>query len=161
MQSVAKVLGIDIGFFFKDLNAFEKGLARLSVTHRELADYLREARTWAEKLNLLRNKVEHEGWALPRVGYRESGGKIEMIEPEVESEPVSQFVDRTLDRLSCLVEEVTVYGLRTKMDPELSVAEVPLPERDPSAPQRFRPALALGGTPLWRLVYHTSSFEQV
>jgi hypothetical protein len=161
MQSVAKVLGLNIGFFFKDRNAFEKGLARLSTTHPELADYLREARTWAEKLNLLRNKVEHEGWVLPRVGYRDSGGNIEMIEPQVEGEPVSQFVQGTLDRLCCFVEEVTVYGLRAKMDPALSVAEVPLPERDPAAPQRFRPALALGGTCLWKLVYHTSSFEQV
>ena len=76
MQSVAKVLGIEIGFFFKDLNAFEKGLAKLSITHRELADYRREARTWAERLNLHRNKVEHEGWALPRAKYRESSGKI-------------------------------------------------------------------------------------
>ncbi len=161
IQSVAKVLGLDIGFFFKDRNAFERGLARLSTTHPELADYLREARTWAEKLNLLRNKVEHEGWVLPRVGYPESGGKIEMIEPEAEGEPVSQFVERTLDRLCCFVVEVTVYGLRSRMDPTLSVAEVPLPERDPAAPKRFQPALALGGTRLWKLVYHTSSFEQV
>jgi hypothetical protein len=161
MQSVAKALGIDIGFFFKNQNAFEKGLASISSSHAELADYLRAARTWAEKLNLMRNKVEHEGWILPRVGYRESGGKIEMMEPHVEGEPVSEFVGCTLDRLCCFVEEVTVYGLRVKMDSALSVAEMPLSERDPSVPQRFRLALALGGTRLWKLVYHASSFEQV
>ncbi len=160
MQSTARFLGLDIGFFFKDRNPFEKGLARLSTNHQELADYLREARAWSERLNLLRNKVEHEGWVLPRPGYRESAGRIEMIEPEAEGQPVSEFVEYTLDRLCCFVEEVTVYGLRTKMDASLSVAEVSLPERDPTVPERFRPALAFGGTPLWKLIYHTSPFEQ-
>ena len=124
-------------FFFKDRSAFEKGLVRIFTTHPELSDYLREARTWAEKLNLLRNKLEHEGWALPRVGYRESRGKIEMIEPEVAGEPISYFVRGTLDRLCCFVEEVTTYGLRAKMNPILSVAEVPLSERDPAVRSDF------------------------
>lgn len=85
-----------------------------------------------------------------------------MIEPEIEGEPVSQFIDRTLDRL-CFAswKKSPFMRLRTNMDPALSVAEVPLLERDPSAPQRFRPALALGGSLLWKLAYHTSSFEQV
>ena len=122
---------------------------------------MRQSRVWAEKLNLLRNKVEHEGWALPRAGYHEDGGKIEMIEPHVEGEAVSEFVNRALDRLCCFIEEVTVYGLRTRMDPSLSIAEVPLTKRDPAAPQRFHPALRLGGTPEWKLLYHANSFDEI
>lgn len=102
MQSVAKILGINIGFFFKDQSAFEKGLTKLSATHPELADYLREARIWGEKRSLLRNKIEHEGWLLPRAGYRENGGKIEMLEPQIEGTPLSEFVRHTLDRLLLL-----------------------------------------------------------
>lgn len=161
MQGLAKILGLDIGFFFKDQNQFEKGLAKMSRTHPELADYLRAARTWAEKLNLLRNEIEHEGWLLSRAGYREIGDKVEMIEPEIEGQPVSQFCEHMLDRLCCFVEEVTVYGLRTKMDPLLSVTEIPLAHRDPSVPERFRPVLSEGGSLLWKLVYHTTSFAQV
>ena len=161
MQAVAKILGLDIGFFFQDQNQFEKGLAKMSTTYPELADYLQSARTWAEKLKLLRNQIEHEGWLLPRVGYREVGGKIQMIEPEVEGEPVLRFTEHVLDRLCCFVEEVTVYGLRTKMDPVLSVMEISLAQRDPAAPERFRPVLLEGGSLLWKLVYHSSSFEQV
>ena len=161
MQSVAKILGIDIGFLFKDQNAFEKGWAQLSKSQPELADYLKEARSWAEKLNLLRNKIEPEGWLLPRVGYREIGGKIEMLEPEIDGVTVSHFVRETLDRLCCFVEEVTVFGLRTRMDPEISVMEIPLSQRDPSAPERFRRALTHGGTLLWKLVHHTRPFDQV
>jgi hypothetical protein len=160
MQSVTKALELDIGFLFKDRGQFEKGLATLSATRPELADYLGKARVWAERLNLLRNKVEHDGWTLPRAGYRATGGKIEMVEPEVEGEPISAFVQHTLDRLCCFVEEVTVYGLQAKMDPAISVAEIPLSERDPAAPERFQPALALGGTHLWKLAYHTGSFEE-
>jgi hypothetical protein len=159
MQSVVKALGLDIGFFFKQRNQFETGLSKLSLTRPELADYLREARSWAEELNLLRNGIEHEGWILPRVRYRVNGGKIEVVEPEIGGKPLSEFVEHTLDRLCCFVEEVTVYGLQTKMDSAVSIQEVPRGERDPNAPERFRPALALGGTRLWKLVYHTSSFE--
>jgi hypothetical protein len=161
MQSVAKILGIDIGFLFKNQTVFEKGLAKLSTSQPELADYLKEARSWAAKLNLLRNKIEHEGWLLPRVGYRELGGNIEMLEPEIEGVPVSQFVRETLDRLCCFAEEVTVFGLRTRMDPEISITEIPLSQRDPSAPERFRRILTHGGTLLWKLAYHTRPFDQV
>jgi hypothetical protein len=93
MQSTAKVLGLEIGFFFRDQNQYQRGLAKLALVHPELADYLMEARSWAERLNLLRNKIEHEGWILPRAGYRETGGRIEMIEPEVEGQAVSVFVN--------------------------------------------------------------------
>jgi len=39
MQSLAKVLGLEIGFFFRDQNQYEKGLAKLALLHPELADY--------------------------------------------------------------------------------------------------------------------------
>ena len=161
MQSLAKALNLDIGFLFKEQSQFEKGVARLSVSHPELADYLQAARAWTEKLSLLRNRIEHEGWRLARAGYREDRGKIEMVEPEVEGTIVSEFTRDTLDRLCCFVEEVTIYGLRTKMDPMISVAEIPLAERDPNAPERFRPALAVGGTPLWKLTYRAEPFDKV
>jgi hypothetical protein len=161
MQSLAKALGLEIGFFFRDRGQHEKGLAKLALVHPELADYLQEARSWAEKLNLLRNKIEHEGWILPRASYRESSGRIEMLEPLVESEVLSVFVKDMLDRACCFIEEVTVYGLQTRMDPTISVSEIPLAARDPAAPERFRPALALGGEKLWKLAYHATRFDEV
>ncbi len=161
MQSTAKVLELEIGFFFRDQKQFENGLVKLTLSHPELAAYLREARVWAETLNLLRNKIEHEGWLLPRSGYRETAGKIDMIEPEIEAQPLSTFVRGMLDRACCFVEEVCVYGLQRKMDLTISVAEIPLAKRDPAAPERFRPALALGGEKLWKLAYHLSRFEEV
>lgn len=161
MQSVAKDLGLEIGFFFKDAKQFHKGLQKLSATDPDLADYLREARNWAERLNGMRNKLEHEGWTLPRVGYRENSGKIEIVEPEVEGEPVTRFVDSILDRLCCFVEEVTMYGLTRQLDPAIAVAEVPRTERDAAIPKRFRPTLAMGGVPIWKLDYHLNRFDEV
>jgi hypothetical protein len=161
MQALTKALNLDIGFLFKEHGQFEKGIVRLFLSHPERADYLREARGWTERLSLLRNRIEHEGWTLARAGYRENNGKIEMLEPEIEGQTVSEFVRYTLDRLCCFVEEVTIYGLRTKMDPMISVAEIPRSERDPNAPERFRPALAVGGTPLWKLTYHATTFDEV
>ncbi len=161
MQSVAKNLSLDVGFLFRDDKQYQKGLVKLSATHPELADYLREARQWAERLNLMRNKVEHEGWTLPRVGYHESSGRIEVIEPEIGGEPVTKFVDFIFDRLCCFVEEVTIYGLARHLDPAIGVAEVPPAARDPAIPKRFHLTLAMGGGQIWKLVYHLSRFDEV
>jgi len=97
---------------------------------------------------------------LPRAGYREALGRIEMIETVVEGQAVSAFVRNMLDRACCFIEEVTVFGLRTKMDATISLSEIPIGARDPAAPERFRPSLAVGGEKLWSLAYHTSTFEE-
>jgi hypothetical protein len=161
MQSVATVLNLDIGFLFKKKNSFEKGIAKLTKTHPELAVYLTETRKWSERLiDGARNAMEHDGWKLPRVTYKRVGDRLEVVEPEILGEPVSIFVEHMIDRVCCFVEEVSAYGLQKLMPSDFSITEIPLAQRKPECTERFQLALALGGMPFWSLAYHNAKFEE-
>lgn len=161
MQRLAPVLGLEIGFLFQRQNSFEKGITRLASTHPELAVYLTETRKWSERLIVdARNAMEHNGWKLPRVTYKRVGSGLEVIEPEILGEPASAFVEQMIDRVCCFVEEVSAYGLQKLMPSDFSITEVPLAQRKAECPERFQPALTLGGMPLWSLSYHARKFEE-
>ena len=61
MQGLAAELHVDIGFMFKQQGAFDKGIVALHTTDPALAEYLRQARAWSERLVQCRNDVEHKG----------------------------------------------------------------------------------------------------
>jgi len=161
MQRVATELQVDIGFLFSNQAAFAKGLAPLEVEDPALAEYLRQTRTWSHRLvEECRNALEHEGWTLPRVTYSPSGSGVEVGEPLISGQPVSQFVTSMLDRLLCFAEEVTVHCLQRQMPTGITITEIPLAQRLAEAPERFTLTLASGGRRAWQLAYHSSSFEE-
>lgn len=160
MQNLTNALQINIGLLFKQDNAFESGVTALAKKHPALAAYLRETRKWSARLILSRNNIEHDGWMLPKLEYKENAGKIDMEEPHISGQPVTEFVQYMLDRLCCFVEEMTVYALQAQMPEGISITEIPLSLRDPRCAERFQPALVLGGTPLWSITYHESVFEK-
>jgi hypothetical protein len=162
MQNVAQLLKVNIGFLFKKPGAFAKGVSDLERTDPALAEYLRQSRAWSERLITIRNDVEHDGLALPRVAYsRADDGKIRMQEPQLSGQTVSEFVMTMLDRLSCFVEEVTVHCLQKQMPAGVDVTEIPLADRDgEETAVRFRLMLTLGGRAPWAIAYHEEGFEQ-
>lgn len=161
MQRLAPVLGLNIGFLFQKKNSFERGIATLVKPHPELASYLTETRKWSERLiDGARNAMEHDGWKLSRVTYNRTGTGLEAVEPEILGESVSDFVEYMIDRVCCFVEEVSAYGLQKLMPSDFSITEIPVAQRKIDCPERFQPALALGGMPLWLLSYHASKFEE-
>lgn len=160
MQDVTKILHLNIGFLFKKENAFENGVRELANIHPELAAYLRETRKWSERLISSRNAVEHEGWTLPRIEYKDNSGQIQTEEPQISGQPITEFVQYMIDRLCCFTEEVTAYALLMQMPEGISITEIPLSQRNPQCAERFRIALVLGGMPLWSIAYHESPFEE-
>jgi hypothetical protein len=94
------------------------------------------------------------------VKYTSTSGSIQVEEPQISGQPVSQFVIFMMDRLACFVEEVTARCLQRNMPAGLSIKELPLAERITEMPERFQNILASGGMPLWRIVYHESTFEE-
>ena len=160
MQDVTRVVQVNIGFLFQKADTFEREVAELEKSDPSLAAYLRETRRWSEPLVDCRNAIEHEGWTLPRVKYAENSGAICAEEPQISGQPISEFVKFMMDRLSCFVEEVTAHCLQVQMPAGFSVAEVPLLQREPEAPERFRVTLTHGGMPIWEIVYHQSAFEE-
>jgi len=160
MQGVVRLCRIDMGFLFQKTPAFEKGMSALTTKDPQLAAYLRQARTWSERLLDSRNAVEHYGWTLPQVRYSEQSGRIRVEEPHVSNQPVSEFVAFMFDRLSCFIEDVAAHCLQGCIPASISIAEIPLPERNAETPERFRLTLSYGGMPVWRIAYHQDSFEQ-
>ncbi|MCC6265904.1 MAG: hypothetical protein IT169_20210 [Bryobacterales bacterium] len=159
MQNLAAELQVNIGFLFKQQGAFENGIAALQSRGPLLADYLQQTRAWSERLVQSRNEVEHAGWVLPRVTYKNTGTGVATVEPEISGQPVTQFATFMLDRLCCFVEEFTAHCLQRLMSPEITITEIPPAKRLTEAPERFSLTLATGGLPRWKISYHASSFE--
>jgi hypothetical protein len=161
MQGVASTLGMNVGFLFQKPAHFERELATLRAHDQTLGDYLLDTRTmWSERLVNARNDVEHNGWTLPDVVYKRAGERVEAIEPLVAGMPVTQFVADAFDRLACFVEELSVYGFKRRFPPQVVLTELPLADRDPEKPERFRVTIATGGRPPWTLAFHVSRFEE-
>ncbi len=161
MQDVASFLGVNIGFLFQKATTFEAGVATLYVSDPALAEYLRQARAaWSEMIQEARNAVEHDGWTLPRVTYMRTANGVTATEPQIRGMKATAFAAFVFDRLACFIEEVTTHLFAQRLPNLLALTEHPLDNRPDDMPQRFRLTIANGGLPLWRIEYHTSSFEQ-
>jgi hypothetical protein len=158
MQVLARQLGVELAFLFQKQPTFDAGCARLEQTDPDLANYLRGTRGWSEQLVLARNAIEHEGWVLPGVTYRDSGGAVTAVEPEIDGIPVTAFAARMLDRFCCFMEDVTVHLFQSQLEAPLAIAEVLPPGRKPVSPERFVVTFALGGREPWRIAYSETPF---
>jgi hypothetical protein len=159
MQRLLIILETDVGCLYRKIGGFKTGIAKLRRTDPHLADYLEETRKWCEPLISLRNDL-HEGWLLSKFSYNEDNGAIEIQEPQILGQAASKFVNRMTDRICCFAEEVLIYAFQTRMPPELSVTEIPMPERKPECAERFEPTFVSGGSTIWRIAYHDSRFEE-
>ena len=90
--------------------------------------------------------------------YRDSGGTVTPVEPEIDGIPVTAFVVRMLDRLCCFMEDVTVHLFQSKLEEPLALAEVLPASRKPVSPERFVVTFALGGREPWRIAYTETPF---
>ena len=98
------------------------------------------------------------GWNLPNVRYRVDGKLVSMIEPQINGEPVSGYVERIFDVLALAIEDI-VYGFTKVTLGSLAIAEIPLSHRDPSNAQRFRRTLP-GTEPLWEFRWTGKGFYE-
>ena len=160
MQRVATEASVNIGFLFQKQGAFDTGVAALETSDSVLADYLRQTRTWSERLLGSRNDIEHEGWVLPRVTYAHAGSTVTADEPYISGQPVSEFARFIFDRLACFVEELTAHCLQKQMPAGITITEIAVAQRLAEAPERFRVTLGSGGLPAWQMSYHHGAFEE-
>jgi hypothetical protein len=162
MRTFGREMGKDIGFLFQKQATYERSLQVLQASDPALADYLRETRaSWSERLIKTRNAIDHDGWALPRIEYHASNGKVEAKQPLVDGQTTLEFVEFILDRLSCFVEDFTAHCLQCRMPQGVTIAELPLADRPAESPERFRLTLRRGGLPEWKILYRTSTFDNI
>lgn len=158
LQSLAKDLGIDFGFLFARESTFQAGIARVSSHDAMLSSYLISVRAWSEPLMLLRNDLEHGVIPSPRVTYSIETLPVRVFEPQFAGQPLTQFVSETLDKVCCLVEEMTIFCLQRNLPKGLEISEVAPVNRTADAPERFRLTVSPGGLPAWTMAPHTKGF---
>ncbi len=161
LQEFSVFLGADIGFLFKKEATFLNGIANLRKFDPPLADYLLSVRPWSEALQLTRNSIEHAAWTPPKMSYHQTGQSVEAVEPQLVQTPISQYVMFITDRLSCFIEEFSVHCLQQRLPREITVTEIPIPQRVAELPERFHITASIGGLPAWVLKYHSELFDQV
>jgi hypothetical protein len=159
LQALATDLGFNFGFLFQKKPTFEAGIAKLRATDPLLADYLMSTRVWNDSLVNVRNNLEHGLITAPKVSYQLSPLPVQAEEPIFEGRPVTLFTSETIDRICCLVEELVVYMLRNRLPATFVVSEIPLADRPPDIPERFRLTVAPGGNQVWTLTAHSRRFN--
>lgn len=96
MQKLLVVLQLNIGCLYRKIGGFKTRIAVLKKTDPDLADYLQETRKWSERLISIRNDL-HVGWMLPKFGYKENSGTIEVVEPQISGQSASEFANYMLN----------------------------------------------------------------
>lgn len=158
LQDLAKDLSVDISFLFQKESAFQTGITETRVSDPTLADYLLATRHWSEPLVLMRNDLEHGTIPSPKISYALDSVPVKAEEPRLDGQPITEFTNEVLEHICCFVEEIAVFGLRKKLPRGFEITEVPLPERDPSAPERFHVTITPGGRQPWVLAARARSF---
>jgi len=162
MQKTGNGTGRDIGFMFKKLSSYQTGLVALHAFDPILATYIQQTRdAWSERLIKARNDLDHNGWVLPRIAYEIRGVGVVAHQPVIDGLPAVEFVVLMMDRLSCFVEEFTVYCFQSRMPEGVTITQVPLANRPAEAPERFMLTLQEGGLPIWILSYAAARFEEI
>lgn len=160
LQVLANDLGVDISFLFQKESTFQAGITTTQASDPMLADYLLATRQWSEPLVLMRNDLEHGTIPSPKISYTLDSVPVRAEEPRLNGQPITEFTNEILDRICCFIEEIAVFGLRKKLPRGFEITEVPLPERDPIAPERFHVTITPGGRQPWVLAAHTRSFTE-
>jgi len=160
MQILLRTLGFDIGFLYQQEGAFNTGQTKMKQKDPPLAEYLQQTRIeWSERAILCRNNFEHKIVGQLKVKIQTVGNSVKALEPQVEGQPVTAFVNQMTDRVCCFCEDLLAHALQSHMPAGVSITEIPLAERKPEIVERFQPALVGGGAILWKIAYHDSKFE--
>jgi hypothetical protein len=100
-----------------------------------------------------------EGWNLSNVKYTFSDGVVSMVEPLIEGEPISEYVERVFSILALAIEEVIMYGFQRSLTGPITIVETQPGQRDPINAQRFRRTLR-DSEPTWQLKWTGKGFYE-
>jgi len=154
-----KFFVINIEYMADREQRFAKGCERNEAKHPELVAHLRKLRPSLLDIDERFRKMRAEGWNLSNVKYTFSDGVVSMVEPLIEGEPVSEYVERVFSILALTVEELIMYGFQRSLTGPIAIVEIPLEQRNPINAQRFRRTLR-DSAPTWRLEWTGKGFYE-
>ena len=159
LPSAMKFFVINIDYMADREQRFAKGCERNEAKHPELVAYLRKLRPSLLDIEERFRKMRVEGWNLSNVKYTFSDGVVSMVEPLIEGEPVSEYVERVFSILALAIEEVMMYGFQRSLTGPIAIVEIPLEQRNPINAQRFRRTLR-DSEPTWQLKWTGKGFYE-
>jgi hypothetical protein len=154
-----KFLGINIEYMDDREQRFGKGCERNEAKHPELVAYLRKLRPSLLDIDEQFRKMRVEGWNLSNVKYAFSDGVVSMVEPLIEGEPISEYVERVFSILALAIEEVIMYGFQRHLTGPIVIVETPPEQRNPINAPRFRRTLR-DSEPTWQLKWTGKGFYE-
>lgn len=161
IQQLIKFFNIDMGFLYHQPDSFQTGIEKIRLSHPLLATYLYETRcNWSERLMTSRNALEHKGWQLPNINYSIKDNVIQVKQPEIADQPITEFVEFSFEQLIAFAEEITVYCFQTRMPEGVSFQEIPLTQREHGLPLRFRVAIVTDKESKWTINYSKEIFKE-
>ncbi|MBX7149891.1 hypothetical protein K1X76_12540 [bacterium] len=154
-QKITKYFGVDIGFLYQKDSQFNKGIENLvNQKNYELANYLKQVRLiWAQNLVDSRNAQEHSGWTFPNMQYILGASKLAVQEPTFDQKPLSKYLPFISNHLLNFVEDLITYSFKQALLSPMIIVEIPLTERNPDIPMRFRVYLENQGIPKWEMSF--------
>jgi hypothetical protein len=159
LPSVMKFFLINIEHMADREQRFAKDCERNEAKHPELVAYLRKLRPYLLDIREQFRKVRVEGWNLPGVRYTFSDGVVSMVEPLIEGEAVSEYVERVFSILALAIEEIIMYSFQRSLPGPIAIAEIPLEQRNPINAQRFKTTLR-NSEPIWQLKWTGKGFYE-
>lgn len=144
---LAPYLGFNISFLFgredkkfnDQLALFKKENPYQVVTDYLIPKILKEREMWVNEFCIVRNKIEHAGFQLPRTKAFIDKREIRPLFYEIqEGTPLSDSLRAIWKSLFELCEDIIVLLLATKLKGYMCLACLSEKERDPQMPLRFK-----------------------
>lgn len=159
LPSAMKFFVIHIEYIAGSEHLFAKSCERYEAKHPELVAYLRKLRPSLLDIEERFGKMRVEGWNLSNVKYTFTDGVVSMVEPLIEGEPVSGYIERVFSVLALAIEELIMYGFQRSLTGPIAIVETPLGQRNPINAQRFRRTLR-DHEPTWHLKWTVKGFYE-
>lgn len=156
---VLKFFKIGIDYMKAGEEKFARGCERHEDKYPELIGYLRKLRPTILEIQEQFKTMRYGGWNLPNVRYAVSDGVVTMIEPQINGEAISSYIERIFSVLALAVEELIVFGFSKDVSGYFVLAEIPLSQRNPANAERFRRTLRAPGA-AWALHWTGKGFYE-
>lgn len=148
LNKLCKYWGYPISFFFQNDKDFEKKSEKfISINKGEkyehFVDMLKKDRiSWYLFFNEVRNKIEHEGFNLPKILYKiNQDGKMMAYFPTINDRPLLEILNNFWNNLFEFSEDVFIFLFSFKLPPITEIGVIPENERDPKCPKKYRVVL--------------------
>ncbi|MCR4323912.1 MAG: hypothetical protein NUV37_03005 [Nanoarchaeota archaeon] len=152
LQKLTKTYGLDIGFFFQDDKAFQKGaehfLAEGRSDTKAVVEMLTSDRKWHTTFNEIRIAIEHGGFSLGRIKYHHDiGGNVIVYIPKINDKDLDEVVSIMSNNVFEFIEDVIAMTASRNIKDPLCVIQIPENKRDPSLPIKY--TVGVDGMPIF------------